>query len=464
MALMLYNTLSRKKEPFREIEKGKVRMYTCGPTVYDYAHVGNFRAYMAADVLKRYLTYLGYAVRHVMNLTDVDDKTIRGSQREGIPLKQYTERYIKAFFEDLKTLNIDPADIFPKATEHLEQMFLIIKGLMDKGIAYLGDDGCVYYNVRKFKGYGKLSRIHVDRLKAGARVTQDEYEKESANDFALWKAYTKDDGDVKWDSPWGPGRPGWHIECSAMSTEYLGDHFDIHTGGVDLVFPHHENEIAQSEGCSGHAFVNYWLHNEWLLVEGKKMSKSLGNFYTLRDVLRMGHSPKAIRYLLLATHYKVPLNFTEDGLAAAESTVKKFRDFLTNLDAAHGTGAKGTDALVREADTGFRNAMDDDLSISEALAAVFSFMKGVNKLLQDGKLSKADAKEVRAQMERFDIVLGILDFEEVTIGAAVEALIEEREKARVARDWKTADRIRDELKEKGIILEDGKTGVRWKRA
>ncbi|NOZ80651.1 MAG: cysteine--tRNA ligase [DPANN group archaeon] len=464
MALRLYNTLTRKKGPFREIKKGEVGMYSCGPTVYDYAHIGNFRAYITSDLLKRYLLYRGYKVKHVMNITDVDDKTIKNSREAGESLKDYTDRYTKAFFEDLDALNILPADVFPRATETITPMVDMIKTLLDKGLAYKGEDGSVYYNVKAFKGYGKLSGIRHQELKAGARVNQDEYTKDEAQDFALWKAWTEEDGDVFWDTPLGKGRPGWHIECSAMSTSNLGNHFDIHTGGIDLIFPHHENEIAQSEGCTGEPFVNYWVHNEWLLVEGKKMSKSLGNFYTLRDLLRKGYSAKAVRYLLLSNHYKLQANFTLEGLKMAENTIQRFREFILRLTELEGDDrTDNVTRLIRQAKEGFESQMDDDLNIGPALSVIFEFIREINKLLDEHGLSKKDAEEAFSFINSIDQVLGILNFKEERIPEEVRRLAEEREVARNNKDWKKADELRDTLKGLGYAVDDTDKGSRIKR-
>jgi len=460
--LKLYNTLSRKKEIFKPIKDKEVRMYTCGPTVYNYPHIGNYRAYIAADILRRYLEYRKFKVKQVMNLTDVDDKTIRDSQKEGISLKEFTERYTKGFFEDLDSLNIQKADVFPRATEHIKEMVDVIKKLLDKGIAYKGEDGCIYYDVSKFEDYGKLSHIKIKELKAGARVRQDEYEKEQANDFALWKAWDKEDGDVFWETEIGKGRPGWHIECSAMSSKYLGEQFDIHTGGVDLIFPHHENEIAQAEGAIGKKpFVKYWIHNEWLLVEGKKMSKSLGNFYTLRDILDKGYHPMAVRYVLMATHYRQQLNFTFDELDAAKNSIQRLKDFMLRLESASAAkDNKEVDELIKVYKRKFEQAMDDDLQISEALAAVFELIKAVNKLA----ISKKNAEKIKKLIIAFNKVLGIKGLgEKEEISGEIEELVKKREQARKNKDFDTADKIRDKLKEKGIILEDTPQGVRWKK-
>ncbi len=459
MTLNFYNTLARKKEPFKEIKHGEVRIYSCGPTVYNHAHIGNMRSYIFADLLRRYLKYKGFEVIHVMNLTDVDDKTIRDSQKEHVSLKEFTEKYTKYFFTDLATLNIEKVEYYPKATETINEMISISKRLLDKGIAYKSEDGSIYYSVNKFKHYGQLAKIEVDNLKAGARVKQDEYEKESANDFALWKAYEKNDGNVFWETDLGKGRPGWHIECSAMSMKYLGQHFDIHTGGIDLIFPHHENEIAQSEGYTGKKFVNYWLHCEHLLVDGEKMSKSKGNFYILKDVLGKGYDSKSMRYLLMATHYRQKLNFTFPALDAAENTIKKFREFLLKLKAVDSKENNPVvDKLVKRAKESFDSAMDDDLNISEAMAAVFEFMTETNKLISENKFSRADALKAFNLMMEFDKVLGILEFEEEKIPKEIIELVKKREQARKDKDWKLSDKLREEIKKKGYYVDDSDTG------
>lgn len=460
--LKLYNTLTRKKELFKPIKKGVVSMYSCGPTVYDYAHIGNFRSYLAVDILKRYLKFKGYKLKHIMNITDVDDKTIIASKKQKISLKDYTKKYTKAFFEDLKTLNIDPADIFPKATEHIKEMVSMIQKLIKNGLAYKGDDNCWYYDVSKFKNYGKLAKLKMEGLKEGARVKQDTYEKENAQDFALWKAYDKNDGDVFWKTDLGKGRPGWHIECSAMNTKYLGDTFDIHTGGVDLIFPHHENEIAQAEGATNKPYVKYWIHNEHLVVDGKKMSKSLNNFYTLRDILKKGHDPKAVRYLLLSTHYRTKLNFTFKGLEAAKNAIGKLNNFIFSLEHMNCKEDIGNiDELIRETKAAFELKMDDDLSISEALAVIFDFIRDTNKL----RLSKKDAEKVKKLMLDFNKVLGVIDFKkkEEKLPAEIKKLIEKREKARKKKDFKKADKLRDEIKNKGYTVEDSDEGPRVKK-
>jgi len=464
-SIHFFNTLTRRKEKFTPIEPDKVRMYTCGPTVYDYAHIGNYRAFLFEDLLKRWLEYRGYKVIHVMNLTDVDDKTIKGSQKQQIPLEQYTAHYTKAFFDDIKALNIKPADYYPKATDHIPEMIALVKTLIQKGYAYKASDNSIYYAIKKFKNYGKLSHIKVAELKAGARVKTDEYEKEEAQDFALWKAWTPEDGDVFWETELGKGRPGWHIECSAMSMKYLGETFDIHCGGVDNMFPHHENEIAQSEAASGKKFVNYWLHNEHLLVEGKKMAKKFGNFYTLRDLLGKGYDPIVIRYLLLSTHYRQQFNFTFEGLDATKGAIERLRNLMRRLQDADGKDSGGKVAeLVRGVQASFGEAMDDDLNVSVALGALFDFVREVNALLDANVISRSEADEVGALMRSFDGVLGVIG--EVKMEEALpteaEELIKRREEARKARDWARADALRLKLREMGVVVEDTPQGVRWR--
>ena len=461
MAVKFFNTLSRKLESFKPIRSGEVSMYTCGPTVYDFAHIGNFRAYVCADVLKRYLRYCGFKVKHVMNITDVDDKTIKNSKLQKLKLKDYTDKFTDAFFEDLDRMNIVPADVFPRATETIPEMVEIISVLLDKGFAYKGDDGSIYYNVRKFDDYGKLAHINVDELKVGARVKQDEYEKEQAQDFALWKAWDESDGDVFWETKLGKGRPGWHIECSAMSMKFLAEQIDIHTGGIDLVFPHHQNEIAQSEAFSGKSpFVRYWFHNEYLQVEGKKMSKSLGNFYTLRDLLSKGYDARAIRYLLLSTHYRTQLNFTLDSLDGADSAVRKINDFiisLRNLDSDCVFNER-IPKLCNKAKKEFEKGLDDDLNITVSLAAIFDFMREINVLISENKVSGDNRDDVLKLIDMFDSVLGIVDRDVLVLSDEVKALVADREKARVGKDWKNADLIRDKLLVLGIVVEDSLRG------
>ncbi len=462
MVFKIYNTLTRKKETFKPIKKGYVGMYSCGPTVYGFAHIGNFRNFVFVDLLKRYLKYKGYKVKHVMNLTDIDDKTIRDSAKEGLNLKEFTEKYAQSFFEDIEVLNIENADIFPKATEHVKDMIDFVDVLVKKKYAY-EKSGSVYYDISKFKNYGKLSRIDLSQMKVGARVDMDEYEKENPGDFVLLKE-SKDD-EIKrgicYDSSFGKVRPGWHIECSVMSMKELGDTFDIHTGGIDLVFPHHENEIAQSEAYSGKKFVNYWAHNEHLVVDGKKMSKSLDNFYTLRDLLGKGYNPIAIRYLLLSAHYRQKLNFTFEGLDAAKKAVERLNNFIFVLREMNCKEDVGNiDELIKEAKAAFDMKMDDDLNVSSGLGIVFDFMKDINKL----HLSKSDASKIISFMEDINKVLGVISFKENgEVPPEVIKLVDEREAARKNKKWNKADKIRDDLKKKGYFIDDSDSGPLVKR-
>jgi cysteinyl-tRNA synthetase len=464
--------MTREKEVFTPIDEEKVRMYSCGLTVYDYAHIGNLRAYVFVDLLRRWLEYRGYDVKHVMTLTDVDDKTIRGMKREGMSLKEYTQKYIKAFHDDLLELNILKAKILPKATEHVYEMVKLIETLMEKDYAYKSEDGSIYYNISRFKHYGKLSKMKIKELKAGARVKVDEYSKGEARDFALWRAWDEEDGDIFWETTLGKGRPGWHIECSAMSMKYLGETLDIHTGGVDNIFPHHENEIAQSEAATGKMFVRYWLHNEHLLIKGERMGKSLKNFYTLRDLIERGYEPLAVRYLLLATHYRKQLHFNFEGLEAAKNTLQRLFDFIERLDQVNyrvpvrvrGAGLKD---LLGAVEKDFEVAMDDDLDVNKALATVFKMIREVNTLMDNRELSQIDAAQVKELLKRFDKVLGVLGGAmkkvEERLPKETLKLIERREEARKAQDWKTADSIRKKLQKMGIILEDTPEGVKYKR-
>jgi len=466
MPLRFRNTLNREKEEFRPIEPGKVRMYTCGPTVYGFAHIGNFRTFMFEDLLRRYLKYKGYRVFQVMNLTDVDDKTIRDSQKEGVSLKEFTTRYANAFFEDLDTLGIERAEVYPAATDHIPEMVEIIKELIAKGLAYeVG--GNWYFRIERFPAYGRLAHIDRANLKAGARVAVDEYEKDSVSDFALWKAWDEKDGDVYWETELGKGRPGWHIECSAMSMKYLGRHFDIHSGGVDNIFPHHENEIAQSEGATGEPFVNYWLHAEHLIVEGRRMAKSFGNYYLLRDLLARGHSGAQTRYVLISTHYRQQLNFTFQGLEAAKSALERYNDFIANLEDYAGGAASGgaAEAITARMLAGFEEALDDDLNISGALAAVFDFVRDINRLRAEGTLAAEERDRALAAIRRVDTVLNFT-YERGTdeaVGPEIMALVEKRTAARAGRDFAAADRIRDELLARGYVLEDTPQGPKVKQ-
>jgi cysteinyl-tRNA synthetase len=438
-------------------------MYTCGPTVWNYPHVGNYRAYVFEDLLRRYLKYRGYEVMQIMNLTDVEDKIIRNSQQAGIALHDFTAIYKQAFFEDLRLLNIEPAEGYPAATDHIPDMVALITQLLERGYAY-EMEGSVYYRIDRFPSYGKLAHLETQALQSGAsdRVDSDDYSKDNVRDFALWKAWAPEDGEVFWDTELGRGRPGWHIECSAMSMKYLGPHFDIHTGGEDNIFPHHENEIAQSEAATGTTFVNYWLHCRHLLVDYQKMSKSLGNFYTLRDLLDKGFKPKGIRYALLATHYRQPMNFTLDSLHAAEHAVQRLLDFQQALQTAHGSGFD-VQPLLQQTQQDFAAALDDDLNISGALGAVFDMVREVNRAMAKAQLSEENAQQVMALLQRFDTVLGLLALDEETVDSQVEALVHARQEARQQRDFARADALRDQLRELGYTVEDTPQGPRLKR-
>jgi cysteinyl-tRNA synthetase len=459
----LFNTLTRQKERFKPLENKKVKMYTCGPTVYDYAHIGNFRAFIFEDILRRWLEYRGFTVIQVMNLTDVDDRTINASKKQGIPLGEHTAKYVEAFFEDLHTLNMEKAEYYPRATENIPEMVDLINKLLEKGYAYVSEDGSIYYDIYRFANYGQLSKIDVKELKAGARVKVDEYEKEEAKDFALWKAWDPADGDVYWETDIGKGRPGWHIECSAMSMKYLGEQLDIHTGGVDNMFPHHENEIAQSEAVTGKKFANYWLHCEHLLVNGKRMGKRFGNYYTLRDLTKLGHDLNAIRFLLMSTHYRQQFNFTFEGLEAAKSAVERLTNFMRRLQDASGRGNGKMDSLTVKCELAFCNAMDDDLDIGTAIAALFEFVRATNNLLDENEVSKDQAQKARDMINGLDKVLGVIgEPKEQKLSKEVQELIDKREQARKAKKWQEADNIRAELERMGIHVEDTSEGVRWR--
>ena len=461
--IRFFNTLSGKLEPFRAITDGEVKLYTCGPTVYDYAHIGNFRAYMFEDLLKRFLVFMDYRVTHVMNITDVDDKTINGANAEGVTLQEYTKKYIDSFFEDIDTLRIARADHYPKATEHIPEMVKMIKGLLDKGYAY-EKDGSVYFSIAKFPDYGRLSKINLEELKPGERVESDEYDKESANDFALWKH--KKEGEPFWETEIGPGRPGWHIECSVMSSKYLGETFDVHCGGTDNMFPHHENEIAQSEAYFGKKFVNYWLHCRHLIVDGEKMSKSKDNFYTMRDMLQKNVDPVVLRFLLLSTHYRKMLNFTFEALDQANASLQRIKDFLYELkNHPFKEGeSKAVSKIIDRTRKNFAEGLSDDLNISVALRVLFDMIREVNSLIAKNKVFSQDAEKLTNLIHSIDSVLGVLPEEkEELLPAEITKKIEEREKARKDKDFESADRIRDELLDLGIMLEDTKDRVRWKR-
>ena len=466
MELKFYNTLTRSLETFKSIEEGKAGLYTCGPTVYNFAHIGNFRAYIFEDLLHRTLEYAGYKVKQVMNLTDVDDKTIRNSRAAGVPLRDFTATYKKAFFEDIKTLNITPAAIYPAATDHIAEMIAMIQVLMDKGIAYQSEDKSIYFSIEKFPEYGKLAHIDRDNQRAGVRIDADEYAKDSVADFALWKARDEADGDVWWPSPWGEGRPGWHIECSAMSMKYLGESFDLHTGGVDNMFPHHEDEIAQSESVTGKKWVNYWLHCEHLMVDNTKMSKSLGNFYTLRDLLEKGYTGREVRWVLIGTHYRKKLNFSLAALDQARETLGKFSTLFARMKeiTAAGDGSEVATA-VEQAQSQFRTAIADDLNSAGATAALFALVREGNRLADSGTLSAAGAAKILDCCRDFDRIFGCLDVDAVPVAeefpAEVVAMAEERAAARKNKDWAESDRLRDAIKAAGFLVEDAPGGV-WK--
>ncbi|MEW6412357.1 MAG: cysteine--tRNA ligase [Candidatus Zixiibacteriota bacterium] len=463
MALVFRNTLTRQKEEFKPIEPGKVRMYTCGPTVYKFAHIGNFRAYMFEDLLRRYLKYKGYDVYQVMNITDIDDKTIRDSKAQGITLKDFTAPNIKSFFEDLDSLGIERAEKYPAATEHIPEMVELVKKLIEKGHAY-EVDGNYYFKISSFRDYGKLANLDMAGLKAGARIAADEYAKDSVSDFALWKAWDESDGDVYWETEIGKGRPGWHIECSAMSMKYLGKHFDIHTGGVDNMFPHHENEIAQSEAATDEKFVNYWLHCGYLIVDGRKMSKSLGNFFTLRDILAKGYSGVVVRYLLIASHYRQQLDFTFSGLDSARGALERYNDFIANLSEYTGGESSGAaDSIIEKALAGFEKSLDDDLNISGALGAVFDFIRDINRLRAENALSVKERDRALETIKGFDSVLNFTYESSGDLDREIESLIAQRTQAKKNKDYALADKIRNDLLARGIILEDTPQGVRWKK-
>lgn len=461
MVLRFFNSLGNKIEEFKPIKKGFVGLYTCGPTVYNYAHIGNLRAYTWEDLVKRYLVFKGFNVKHVMNITDVEDKIIRHSNEKKLSIYDYTAPFKKAFFEDLKALGIIPANEFPEATQYVPQMVKLIKKLLESGVAYKGEDGSVYFSIKKFSGYGKLAHIDTKKLKAGARVKQDEYEKEGVGDFALWKAWDESDGTAFWDTPLGKGRPGWHIECSAMSTSLLGDSFDIHMGGVDNKFPHHENEIAQTEGATGKKFVNYWLHCEHLLVNNEKMAKSKGNFFTLRDLLGMELNPRAIRFVLIYSHYRQQLNFTVNSVKDAQKTLAGLQNLIDRLrEVKSGKDDGSAKVFADELVKNFEEAMDNDFGVPQALSAVFDFSKKMNKLIDENAAGVKGAELALAALKKIDSVLGVLDFSEkfFELSQEQEKLVKEREKARKEKNWKLSDELREELRLLGVEVIDNKDG------
>jgi cysteinyl-tRNA synthetase len=492
MALRLYNTLSGKVEEFHPLEDTQVRMYACGPTVYDYGHIGNFRTFVAIDILRRFLLQNGYKVRHVMNITDVDDKIIRNSARDGVSVKQYTEKYEKAFLEDAATLQIEQP-VLARATEHIPEMAEFVAELEKKGFAYRADDGSYYFRIAKFPGYGKLSKKDFAGMEDGARVDLDEYDKDSARDFALWKAPKP--GEAFWETPIGSGRPGWHIECSVMAMEELGETFDLHAGGEDLIFPHHENEIAQSEALTGKMFAHFWFHVRFLLVEGEKMSKSLGNFFTLRDLVLKGYKPSSIRLLLASVPYRHQLNFTFDGLKQMGSNVDKLRNFQSRLTTSQ-FPAGASDEMQQLAQVTverMKSALEDDLNTAQALAAIFDMVRKTNAAIDGGQIKKNDVPPLLAALDKFDEIFAVLQDDDAAkmkavldwaeahghsgvsqelldaIGAhnlsdaEIEKKIAQMEDARRSRNFKSSDAIRAELTSAGLIIEQTKDGIRWRR-
>jgi cysteinyl-tRNA synthetase len=466
MAIRLFNTYSRALEEFRPLDPAgrEVKMYTCGPTVYSHAHIGNFRAYLFEDLLQRHLESRGFEVHRVMNITDVDDKTIRGSREAGVPLAEFTAGFKKAFFEDLDSLRIKRADSFPEATEprEIKKMIEMIGTLMERGLAYQAEDRSIYFRINKFPDYGKLAHFDLEELRSTGRVKSDEYDKEHVGDFALWKAWDEADGPVKWESPWGEGRPGWHIECSAMATQLLGDQLDIHCGGVDNIFPHHEAEIAQTEGCTGKKFVRYWLHCAHLMVEGQKMAKSLGNFYTLRDVIAKGYSGREVRYALMRVHYRAPLNFTWEGMEETRQALGRIDDWKRRLEENVERPTPNAERPKAEM-PGFHDALDDDLNISGALGVLFETIRETNRRMDTGEMDANQAKAWLEWWQRVDQVLRITGEESASVPTEIAALAEARVQARLAKDWRKSDELRDELVARGWEARDTKDGQKITR-
>jgi cysteinyl-tRNA synthetase len=466
MAVRLFNTLTRSVEEFRPLDQsGKsVGLYCCGPTVYDFAHIGNIRTFVFADLVRRWLEFRGHAVKHVMNITDVEDKIIRRVRESGQTLRDFTAKYEAEFFKDLETVGCLRPHQTPRATEHIPDIIDLIARLIGKGIAYQAADGSVYFSIEKYRGcgckYGQLVNLNFEEMRVGERVASDEYEKESVADFALWKARVPDDGDVFWPSPWGEGRPGWHIECSAMAMKCLGESFDLHLGGEDLMFPHHEDEIAQSEGATGKPFVKHWMHGMHLLVEGKKMSKSLGNFFTLRDLLAKGFSGREIRFLLLSANYREQFNFTIDGLNGEKSALARLDECLTKLRELAGNSPAQADASVMEK---FTAALDEDLNVSGARGVIFDWVRDLNRSLAAGQMTSPAAASALAAWNQMDKVFGLGQPPQADAPPELLALLEERQAARKAKDFKRSDTIRDELKAKGWVIEDTPKGPRLKR-
>ena len=475
--IKFHNTLTDRTEPFVPLVKGEVRAYTCGPTVYDFAHIGNFRTFVFQDVLRRYLKSRGYRVIQVMNLTDVDDRIIQKSAAAGVSIRDYTDKYIQAYLDDRRALNLEFPEYIARATEHIDDMVELIQRLTANGFTYTSE-GSTYFRISKFPGYGKLSKIDVAGMQTGARVDMDRYDKDNVRDFALWKAPKP--GEHFWETPIGPGRPGWHIECSAMAMKYLGETMDIHSGGVDLTFPHHENEIAESEAATGKPFARYWLHAEHLLVDQEKMSKSMGNFATLRELFAHGHKPSSVRFLLASVPYRRQLNFTPESLQGAASSVERLRTFAARIRS--GKFPEGTSpemaSRAAKAQEDFDRGLADDLNTAQALAAIFDLVRDVNTAMDRGEFRQGDAAPVLAALESFEAIFAVLhddDGEKLrALGLApdspalsdaeIEALVAERQAARKRRDFAASDRLRDQLAERGVILEDSRDGgVRWKR-
>jgi cysteinyl-tRNA synthetase len=472
--IVFQNTLSGRKEPFVPLHPGQVRIYTCGPTVYDYAHIGNFRTFVFQDILRRFLRSRGFQVMQVMNFTDVDDRIIARAAAAGVGIREYTDEYIEAFLADRRALGLEMPEHMVRATDHIGDMVQLIERLNAKGVTYVSD-GSTYFRISKFPDYGKLSKVDLSGIQAGARVDVDRYDKADARDFALWKAPKP--GEFFWETPIGPGRPGWHIECSAMAMKYLGDTLDIHTGGVDLMFPHHENEIAESEAATGKPFVRYWLHAEFLLVDFEKMSKSLGNFYTMRDLLRRGTKPSSLRFLLASVPYRRQLNFTEDSLRQAASSVERLRNFVARVrNGKFPAGSSGMSGRAERARQEFEQGLEDDLNTAQALAAIFDLVREANTSMDRGDFRQDDAAPVLRTLEAFDAIFAVLGDDDVeklrSLGienaapddTEIEALVAERQAARKSRDFAKADRIRQQLAERGILLEDTRDGaIQWKR-
>jgi len=470
MGIQFYNTLSRTKEPFKEIDEGKVTFYSCAPTVHDYAHIGNFKTFIVYDLIKRYLIYREYQVSHVMNITDVEDKIIRKLSEQGQDLAAFTSRYSEIFFQEMALLNILPADQYPKATDHVSEMVEMIHRMVEDGFAYKRD-GSVYFSISKFPSYGELARLDFAGMQEGASGTDlDEYEKEDARDFVLWKAWKEEDGEVFWESDFGKGRPGWHMECSCMAMKYLGETVDIHAGAVDLIFPHHQNEIAQSEALTGKKFVNYWLHGAHINVDDTKMSKSLGNFLTISDVAKTPDDARAFRYLVISSHYRTAFNFSKEALDGARNTMRHLNNFKRRLSEVEvKDGGADLGALVTAARDGFVTHMDDDLNSPRAMASVFDMVSAVEGLLGEHNVDRAGAEQVEDFLNEIDQVLGIFygvpgEEEASSLTDELQALVEERQTARKEKNWARADEIRDLFLERGFVLEDTPDGTVWKPA